>query len=129
MLEKEIIELKEVLPLVAETVPQESKKAVFAYRVLPILAIVVSVFFSLSPLFFDSGNVFKRFLAAEAVDEMRFAIEAHKFEHGAYPETIGMISRKPDPWGKPYLYRHNDYTFVVLSTGADGEEGTSDDIY
>jgi hypothetical protein len=40
-----------------------------------------------------------------------------------------VISKRSDPWGRPYIYNQNGYTFIVLSAGADGKEGTTDDIY
>jgi predicted transcriptional regulator len=129
LIEKGVIESKEVLPIVPEILPIETKKPVFSSRVLPLLAIAVSVLFSLFSVFFDSGQVFKIFRASEAVDDLRFKIEAYRFEHDSYPERLDLISMNVDPWGKPFIYKHNNYTFIVLSTGADGREGTADDIY
>ncbi len=35
-----------------------------------------------------------------------------------------------DPWGNPYIYRTSgSRDWTVFSTGADGQEGTEDDIY
>jgi hypothetical protein len=129
LIEKSVIESKEVLPIVPETLPIETKKPVFSSRVIPLLAIALSVLFSLSSVFFDSGQVFKIFRASEAVDNLRFKIEAYRFEHGSYPERLDLISTNVDPWSKPFIYKYNNYTFIVLSTGADGREGTADDIY
>ena len=50
-----------------------------------------------------------------------------------------MLSKKPtrpklpiDPWNNPYVYyypgKHNQDSFDLLSVGADGKEGTEDDI-
>ena len=71
----------------------------------------------------------KRYLASEDIDDIRFKIEVFKFEHGFYPETLDTVVKVADPWGNPYIYNYNDYTFIVLSKGADGLENTSDDIY
>ena len=43
---------------------------------------------------------------------------------GPYLEEIPV-----DPWGNPYIYRYDNRSFMVLSTGADGQEGTADDIF
>lgn len=129
LIEKGVIEQKEVLPVIAEVPIIETKRTVFSYRFLPLLAIAVAFLFSLFSIFLDSGYIYKRFRASEAIDDLRFKIEAYKFEHGSYPETLDLISKRLDPWVKPYIYKNNNYTFIVLSTGVDGKEGTSDDIY
>jgi general secretion pathway protein G len=33
-----------------------------------------------------------------------------------------------DPWGNEYIYRKNGREFEIISAGADGQEGTEDDI-
>lgn len=129
LMEKDVIEPKEVLPVVTETLSKETRKSAFLYRTLPLFAVTVSVLLALFSVSFASGSVFKRFRASEAIDDLRFKIEAYRFERGLYPDTLDIISKRLDPWGRPYIYKHNSYTFIVLSTGADGKEGTSDDIY
>jgi hypothetical protein len=129
LLEKDVIEHKEVLPVVTETLSKGTGKSAFVYRTLPLLIIAVSVFLALFSASFTSVNVFKRFRASEAIDNLRVKVEAYRFEHGTYPDALDIISRKLDPWGRSYIYEHNDYTFIVLSAGADGAEGSSDDIY
>jgi hypothetical protein len=129
LLEKGIIEQKEVLPVVPEVLPRETKKSAFSYQVVPLAAVVVAVLLSLSSVFFDSGNIIKRFRASEVVDDLRFRIEAYRFEHDSYPEILGSISTGVDPWGNPYIYHNNNNVFMVLSAGPDGKEGTADDIY
>lgn len=129
LIEKGIIQPKEVLPVITDAPPVESRRAVFSYRFLPILAILSAFLLSLFSVFFSSADTFKRFHASEAIDGLRFKIESYKFEHGSYPESPDLVSKRLDPWGEPYIYKHNDFTFIVLSKGADAREGTSDDIY
>jgi len=129
LIEKGIIESKEVLPVAVEAPIRESKKHVSSYLLVPLLSIVVSFLISFSFLFIDSGSIYKKFNTSGNIDYLRFRIEAYKFEYGSYPETLDLISKKTDPWGKPYIYKRNNYTFIVLSTGEDRQEGTSDDIY
>jgi hypothetical protein len=93
------------------------------------VAIIIALVFSLLPVYLNTGHTLQRFVAANAVDEFRFKIETYLFEHGTYPETLGGIGKITDPWGNPYIYRHDNRSFMVLSTGADGQEGTADDIY
>jgi len=129
LIEKGAIEPKEVLPVVTEAPLTEKKKRAFSYRFLPLSAVVIAFLVSFFTIFFASDQMIERLKASEAVDNLRFKIEGYKFEHGTYPESLDMISRRVDPWGRPYIYVQNNYTFMVLSVGPDGREGTSDDIY
>lgn len=129
LMEKGAIEPKEAAPVVTEAVPIEIKKPVLSYRFIPILAIAVSFLLSLFPLFLNKVDIFKKFSASETIEDLRFEIEAYKFKHSSYPEILDEISRKSDPWGNPYVYTQNGYTFTILSKGADSKEGTTDDIY
>jgi hypothetical protein len=132
LLEKGIIEKKEVVPVV-EIAPIEIKKPVLSYRYLPVIAIIVSLLVSLFPVFIGmglgSGYTYSRFSASKTISDLRFKTEAYKFEYGSYPEKLDFISKQSDPWGRPYIYKQNGYTFIISSAGADGKEGTTDDIY
>jgi predicted transcriptional regulator len=129
LIEKGVLEQKEVLPVVVEAVPAETSRSVFIYRVLPLFVIALAVIVSLFPLFADTGQVFKKFRASEDIDNLRFRVEVYKLERGSLPETLDVISRTVDPWGNEYIYRQDGHSFIILSAGDDGEEGTSDDIY
>lgn len=129
LIEKGHIEQKEALPVITEAPVIQTKTSFFSFRFLPVLAIMSALVFSMWPVFFDTGHTLKRFFASEAIDNLRFKVEAYKFEHGSYPASLDIISRGKDPWGNAYRYEHNTYTFMILSSGADGIEGTEDDIY
>jgi len=130
LLEKGVIEQKEIVPVVTAMPLIEMKKPVISYSFIPVLAIIVSVLLSLFLVFLGTDdNIFKRFSASETIDDLRFKIETYRFQYGSYPETPNVISKGLDPWGKPFIYMQNGYAFVVLSTGPDGKEGTADDIY
>jgi general secretion pathway protein G len=48
-----------------------------------------------------------------------------------WEKTLDKTSIPDDPWGKKYIYRcpgSNGNDFDLLSSGADGQEGTADDI-
>jgi hypothetical protein len=126
---KEVIEPKEAVPIVADTPPIEIKKTALSSRFFPVLAIAVSFLLSIFPLFLHTDDIIKRFRASETIGDVRFEIEAFSFLHGSYPEKLDVITKRLDPWGNPYIYKHNNYTFIVLSTGSDGKEETADDIY
>ncbi len=129
LIEKGNIEQKETLPVFTEAPVIETKTSLFSFRFLPVLAITAALVFSLFPVFFDTGHTLKRFLASEAIDNLRFKVETYKFERGSYPDSLDVVSGEKDPWGNAYRYGHNNYTFMILSSGADGKEGTEDDIY
>lgn len=129
LLEKDIIEGKEAAPVSPEIYPAQGEKTFIQHRYLPAFAISVAVILSLFSVFFGSHHVFQRFRASQAVDDLRFKITAYQYEHGTYPAELQTIVQATDPWGNPYIYRANDYSFLVSSSGADGKEGTPDDIY
>lgn len=129
LLEKGVIEPVEAAPVISEVQTVQAKKISVYYRYLPVTAIVVAVILSLFSFFIESGTVIREFRASQAVDEMRLRIAAYKFAHKTYPAELYTISTNADPWGNPYIYRHADNYFLILSSGPDGREGTPDDIY
>lgn len=129
LIEKGFIETKEVLPVMAEVLETEIKKPMASYNILPLLVIVFTFLISLFPVFMDTGTIYRKFTASSAVDDLRFKIEVYRAEHGLYPETLDMVSKRSDPWGNAYIYKQNSGSFIVLSRGPDGKEGTPDDIY
>lgn len=78
---------------------------------------------------------------------MRVALERFERDCGRYPTTeeglVALVRRppelidwdghyvtliRPDPWKHPYVYRCDNGMITLLSLGADGIEGTADDI-
>jgi general secretion pathway protein G len=79
---------------------------------------------------------------------IKTALDAFEVDNGFYPKNLGELLQQPsnaknwhgpyldkvpqDPWGNNYLYyypgRHNTAFYDLLSIGADGKEGTEDDI-
>ena len=110
---------------------------------LAILVILGSVtVMSLSGVFFDAKNK----AARSKIDSMKSSIMDYYISEGMYPQSIQQmteISQKTgrryidkvelDPWGRDYLYQPpegsnpND-TYKYWTVGADGQEGTADDI-
>jgi predicted transcriptional regulator len=129
LIEKGHIEQKEIVPVITEIIPKAPKKSGISSQILTALVIVAALFFSIASVFFDSGLLIQRYRASQDIDNLRFSIETFRLKYGAFPETLDMVSTKSDPWGKPFIYRQNVYTFIIISAGMDGQEGTSDDIY
>jgi hypothetical protein len=63
------------------------------------------------------------------VDNIRFLLEAYKYEKSSYPHSIDQITKKTDFWGRQYIYKTEAGDFVLFSSGPDGKEGTADDVY
>ncbi len=81
---------------------------------------------------------------------IKSTLDRYEVENGFYPRTLQDLLVQPsnaknwrgpyfdparlpvDPWGNPYIYyypgKHNQGSYDLLSTGADGKEGTDDDI-
>jgi len=72
-----------------------------------------------------AGMNVNSFKAAEAVDTLRYKVEAEKADTGYYPRSL----KDADPWGHLYVYETTGDGFVLYSAGPDGRAGTADDIY
>lgn len=127
--EKGKIEPKEVLPVVTETVPVGVRRSFLRHRYFSVGAIVIAVVVSFLVAVFSSDPLVKGFRAARVVDDLRFQVEAHRFQYGSYPESLEDISRQRDPWGNAYVYQRTETSFLLFCTGPDGLKGTPDDIY
>ncbi len=132
LMEKGIVEPKEDTTIIEEKI-QEVKKSAISDSIVSSVSIVgaiaISVVLSLAIWLLNRDDTIKTFSSSKTVESLRLKIKAYKFEHGDYPKTIDVISTQLDPWKKPYIYKHNMGTFTVMSTGPDGKEGTTDDVY
>ncbi len=84
--------------------------------------------------------------AAANLAALRVALERFRVDCGRYPtaaEGLKALVRddafigwrgqyvnrvRPDPWQRPFIYRSDGQSLTLLSVGADGVEGTADDI-
>jgi len=70
------------------------------------------------------------------MDRIFFACDLYFLEEQVLPDDPVELVRKGilhgtelvDPWGRKYRYRRRNRTVSLKSFGADGVEGTSDDI-
>jgi hypothetical protein len=123
LMEKGIIEPQEAAPVIEEPINEVKKVKISdsrLYTVVLAVVIAISVVISISIGMLFSGDTIKKFRASKTVKALRLKIEAYRFEQGDYPATIDIVSTQLDPWKNPYIY---------MSTGADGKEGTIDDIF
>ncbi len=141
LMEKGVIEPKEAVPVAeAPFVEVKESKSIIEPQKIAIsfaslsavvitVAIMLSILFSLYSVFLNRDDTFTVFKASKSVEDLRFRVEAYRFEYGAYPDTLGVISNKLDPWDRPYIYSSGEGTFILMSVGKDGKAGTKDDIY
>lgn len=129
LLEKGFIEPLEPVSVIAEEPVAVKKPSLSLLGYLPYLAVLLSLCISLAGVFLLKSDVFKIFSAANKIDELRVKVEKFKLEHSTYPPGLDQITRSKDTWGNPYIYRTTEDSFYIASAGADGVEGTKDDIY
>ncbi len=129
LLEKGAIQTIEAAPVAPMEASAEVKKQIAFLNYLPLAAVIFSLIISFSILIFTQGNVLKEFKASQQVEDLRFSIETYRLEHAAYPQTLEVLSDSADPWGRKYIYRVSENSFFLSSAGADGREGTGDDIF
>jgi general secretion pathway protein G len=115
--------------------------------VLVILAVLAAL---VIPKFTGRSQQARETAAKTDISRIATAIAAFEIDSGRFPtneEGIGALITQPtgvtnwnqafgkmpvDPWGNPYQYRYpgqdNPGGFDIYSFGADGREGTDDDV-
>ena len=129
LMEKGIVEPQEAAPVIEEPLKEVKKATISDYTVAIPVAIAISAVISISIGLLFSGDAIKKFRASETVEALKLKIEAYRYKHGDYPATIEVVSEQLDPWKRPFIYKRSMDTFIIMSTGADGKEGTIDDIF
>jgi hypothetical protein len=128
--ERGIIEIAEAAPVSAEERPlPESRKPLSLLSYLPPVAVILAMVLSLLTVFSHREDSIKEFRASEKIEDLRFRLELYRLRKSEYPLTLGEVSDAKDPWGRDYIYRPSGDIFSLVSAGADGSEGTQDDIY
>lgn len=130
LLEKGLIESVEPVKVSEETTGKlmaAGRKNLLDYAAPA--SILVAVLLSILVMYLQQNSYLREYKASVKIGELRSAVETYKIEHGVYPEVLDAISSSKDPWQRPYRYRVADGSFTLLSMGADGTEGTADDIY
>ena len=110
---------------------------------IPFIAMAAAVAI---PAFMTAKGHATEFKAKVDITSITSALELYNMDYGSYPSNeqglqvlINNEQGNPyitaipnDPWGRPYQYRfpgeHNQDYFDLWSPGADGQDGTKDDI-
>ncbi len=131
LMERGVVEKAEAAPVISEAVAMAAakEKSMPLIKLLVTGAICLSFILSVSVAAFIGGGLSKEFRAAGNIEVLRSKLEAYKFTHSFYPAALDIISTENDPWGHQYIYRVSGDSFFLASAGADGKEGSSDDIY
>lgn len=129
LVEKGIISSQQQAPEVAMEAPVAvaGPSALVGYA--PYIALVTAFVLALIVPAAKTGDMLKEVRAARQIGQIRFAIEAYRLEHSAYPQQLDALSQSADPWGRPYIYRPAGAYFSLSSAGVDGAEQTEDDIF
>ena len=115
--------------------------------VMVIIAILAAV---VVPKFTGRTEQAKNAKALQDISNMKVSLGMFETDTGRYPtseEGLNALVEKPgdltgwnrpyidkvptDPWGHPYVYRApgaNNQDYDLISLGADGQEGTADDV-
>jgi hypothetical protein len=129
LLEKGFIKTEETVPVITEEPAPGKKLSLNIIAYLPYLAVIIALCCSVAGLLINKNTDLKNLSESRRIDELRMKIETYQLEHSTYPLTLEQITQSKDAWGHPYIYRTLDNSFYVASAGADGVEGTTDDIY
>jgi general secretion pathway protein G len=120
-------------------------------EILLVLAILVILGGTVTIYFSKTQSKAYAKTAKIQIDGAGQALEQYHIEVGSYPSTqqgLGALSSAPadmtdttkwdgpyipkqipaDPWGRPYQYESDGTGFHMWSWGADGQDGTPDDI-
>lgn len=107
---------------------QQSKGIPYPPFITPLIFLVSLLIAIISSPSQRSDNA-DRIRTSADIDNIRFIIEAFKYENGSYPQSIYQITKTADSWGRQYIYKPAADDFVLFSAGTDGKEGTADDVY
>lgn len=108
-----------------------------------VMVVVIGIIAALViPNLFDKSGKAKRSVAKQKVAAIETAIQFFQQDYSRFPDSLEELVNPPadvegasppsikekdlvDPWGNPFVYRYpgNNWTFDLLSTGADGQEG------
>jgi general secretion pathway protein G len=120
-------------------------------ELLLVMVILVVLAAVVVPKFTSRSQQAKNTAAIQQISNFKTAFDAFEVDNGRYPSTEegiaalganignwqnwhGPYMENPplnDPWDHPYIYRFpgtHGTSFDLLSIGADGQEGTGDDI-
>ena len=123
------------------------RAAAFTLIEIMVVVIVIGIIAALIvPNLFDRAGKAQRSVAKQQVATLENAVQMFQQDYGRFPESLQELAEPPaegenptppmvktkdllDPWDNPFVYRYpgNNWTFDLLSLGADGQEGGEGD--
>lgn len=120
-------------------------------ELLLVLVILATLAAIVVPKFTGRSEQARETAARTEISGVETALDAFEVDQGFYPSSdqgLKALTEEPDnvknwrpylkktiekdPWGNPYIYvypgKHNEHGYDLSSCGADGREGTDDDI-
>jgi len=129
---------------------RKSEAGVTLIELIVVLVILGMLAAVVAPKIYDKLSTSKDQIAKIQITELEGALQLYSFDMGRFPDTgegLDALVRDPvgnqswngpylakempkDPWQRNYVYRYPGIhgEFDLLSLGADGAEGTEDDI-
>ena len=136
MIESNVIDSPE-LEAVRGRMARLARRGVTLVEVLIVVAIMAVIAGGATLLVFPQFKKAKVQSAKVGAEAVRQAVDLYSVDgdSGACPQVKDLVDAKKldakktdDPWGKPYKVLCDQGETRVLSFGADGQEGTGDDV-
>jgi general secretion pathway protein G len=127
----------------------EGERGMTIIEILIVIALMSTIMAVLVSNLLDKGDEAKMDLAVVSMGTLKNALDMYRLKNSRYPTTeegLQALIEAPataknwggpyaepsqinDPWGQPYRYESNGpRNFKIISVGADGSEGTEDDV-
>ena len=121
LMEKGMIEPKETASVAPEIALRGAARPVkkgipYPPFITPVI-FLASLFIAIISFPSQRSDYTDRIKTSADIDNIRFVIEAYKYENGAYPQSIDQITKTVDSWGRQYIYKPAG---VILSSSAQG---------
>ncbi|MBI5025734.1 MAG: DUF4388 domain-containing protein [Nitrospirae bacterium] len=125
--EKGLIEAIAIEPVITEKAKPEKLSLLPFYLAVFIVSLFVFIFMLRGGV--DALKAFKNSDVAMRIERLKAAVDLHYFNAGQFPQSLELITKEKDPWGRPYVYKITEDGFKLYSVGPDGIEGTKDDVF
>ncbi len=127
----------------------EGDRGMTIIEILIVIALMSTIMAVLVSKLLDKSDDAKKDLAAVSMGSLKNSLDMYGVKNSRYPTTeegLEALIEQPataknwggpyvepnqinDPWGQPFRYESSGpKTFKIISVGADGSEGTEDDV-
>ena len=119
-------------------------KAEGGFTLIEMMLVVIIIWILASmvvPSFVGRSRQARNKAAQGDIASLGVALDLFELDNGRYPNSLGELltgsgqqkylkagTVPKDPWGNEYIYSGSGDTYTLKSRGADGVEGTDDDV-